>query len=82
MANKRGLALMSPEKRRAIASKGGKASQASGKAYRFNSETAAAAGRIGGSRRGRITSIWCWGCGIWYSKGPHVCQPCQIVEAL
>lgn len=39
---------MSPEKRREIASKGGKAASEKGTGYRFNSETARKAGRIGG----------------------------------
>lgn len=82
MPSKRGLASMSPEKRREIASKGGKASQASGRGYRWDSEAAAIAGRIGGSRRGRVTSIWCWGCGAWFDKGPHVCQPCELLETV
>ena len=45
---KRGFASMSPEKRREIASKGGRAANEKGTAYRFNSDTARKAGRIGG----------------------------------
>jgi hypothetical protein len=40
---------MTPEKRRAIASLGGKAVQASGKAHRFTPEEARIAGKKGGS---------------------------------
>lgn len=47
---KMGFATMSKKKRIEIASKGGKAAQKSGKAHTFNSETASAAGKIGGSR--------------------------------
>lgn len=81
MAGKRGLGStsMSPEKRRAITSAGGKASQASGRANRFTSETASAAGRIGGSRR-KITAVWCVGCGLMIpTKQPHDCQPCTLL---
>ena len=47
----RGFASMSPEKRREIASKGGKAAHASGNANEFNSETGREAGRKGGLAR-------------------------------
>lgn len=40
---------MSPEQRAAIASKGGKAAHAKGKAHRYTSEEARAAGEIGGA---------------------------------
>ncbi len=40
-----GFALMDPERRRAIASAGGKAAHARGTAHRFDSATASAAGR-------------------------------------
>ena len=55
MSNKRGFASMSPEKQRSIASKGGKAAHAIGKAYEWNSETGRIAGIKGGlaSRGGR-----------------------------
>lgn len=76
---KQGLASMSPEKRKAIASRGGKASQASGRGYRWDSAKAAAAGRIGGSRR-KITGVWCWCCATWYTRGPHVCTPCTLED--
>lgn len=54
MTNKKGLALVSPEKRRQIAAKGGKAAHAQQRAHEWTSEEAAKAGRIGGlkSRRG------------------------------
>lgn len=45
----RGFASMSPEKKREIASKGGKAAHARGRAHRWTSEEAKAAGRKGGS---------------------------------
>ncbi len=41
----RGFALMSPEKRREIASKGGKVAHVLGKAHKWTSEEAQAAGR-------------------------------------
>lgn len=44
----RGFASMSPEKQRAIASKGGKAAHQSGNAHEFTSEEARIAGRKGG----------------------------------
>ncbi len=45
----RGFAAMSPEKKREIASKGGKAAHAMGTAHKWTSEEAQAAGRKGGS---------------------------------
>ena len=50
-----GFAGMSLEKRRAIASLGGKAAHAQGRAHKFTSEEAQVAGRKGGmiSKRGR-----------------------------
>jgi len=45
----RGFAKMSPEARRAIASKGGKQSHALGKAHKFTSQEASDAGKIGGA---------------------------------
>lgn len=47
----RGFATMSPSKRSEIASKGGKAAHASGRAHRFTTEEARAAGRKGGLAR-------------------------------
>lgn len=44
--SRRGFAAMSPEKREAISSLGGKAAHAKGVAHQFNSETGAVAGRI------------------------------------
>jgi uncharacterized protein len=44
----KGFASMDPEKRRAIASAGGKAAHAQGKAHRFTHEEAKAAGSKGG----------------------------------
>jgi general stress protein YciG len=44
----RGFASMSKERHREIASMGGKAAHASGKAYKWNSETAAEAGKKSG----------------------------------
>lgn len=46
---KRGFASMSPEQRRAVASRGGKAAQERGVAHRFTSATGRAAGRKGGA---------------------------------
>lgn len=44
---KQGFASMDPDKRRLIASSGGKASQATGKAHRWNREEASVAGKKG-----------------------------------
>jgi general stress protein YciG len=44
----RGLAALSPERRREIAALGGKAAHAQGKAHRFTSQEAKAAGQRGG----------------------------------
>ena len=46
--SRRGFASMTPEKRRAIASKGGKAAHAAGTAQRFTPGEAAVAGAKGG----------------------------------
>lgn len=46
----RGFASMSPERRREIASNGGKAAHAMGKAHVFTHEEASAAGKKGGSK--------------------------------
>jgi len=46
--NTKGFASMSAEKKREIASKGGKAAHALGTAHKFSSEEARAAGRVGG----------------------------------
>ena len=54
----RGFASMTAEKKREIASKGGKAAHAMGTAHKWTSEEAQAAGRKGGSisrRRPRST---------------------------
>ena len=48
--SRRGFASMSPEKQRAIASKGGKAAHEKGTAHKFSSEEARIAGRKGGMR--------------------------------
>lgn len=45
---KRGFALMSPEKRSAAGKKGGKKVQAMGTGHRFTPEEASAAGKVGG----------------------------------
>jgi general stress protein YciG len=47
--SKRGFASMSPEMRRAIASKGGKSAHLMGRAHQFDSAEAAEAGRKGGA---------------------------------
>lgn len=49
----RGLAAMTPEKRREIAQKGGKAAQAKGTGRRFTSAEAREAGRKGGAAHTR-----------------------------
>jgi uncharacterized protein len=46
--SRRGFAAMSPEKRAEIASKGGKAAHAVGKAHEFTSDEARVAGKKGG----------------------------------
>jgi general stress protein YciG len=46
--SKKGFAAMDPEKRRAIASKGGRHAQRSGKAHRWDEAEAVEAGRKGG----------------------------------
>jgi len=48
MKSKKGLASMSIEKRRAIASQGGKSAHAQGRAHTWNKQEASAAGKIGG----------------------------------
>jgi general stress protein YciG len=47
--SKRGFAGMDPAEQRAIASKGGKAAHAQGRAHEFTSDEAKAAGRAGGA---------------------------------
>jgi len=49
----RGFASMSPERRREIASKGGQAAQARGKAHQWTAEEASAAGKKGSARYAR-----------------------------
>ena len=46
----RGLAAMSPERRREIASKGGRTSQAHGTAHQWTPEEASQAGKKGSAR--------------------------------
>ncbi len=54
----RGFANLSPEERKAISSRGGKASHAKGTAHRYTSEEAKAAGRKGGlAGRGRKKTV-------------------------
>lgn len=54
---KRGFASLSPERRREIASKGGKTAHRTGNAHRWTTEEARKAGRKSGGvpRRGRET---------------------------
>ncbi len=52
----RGFESMSPEKKREIASKGGKAAHALGTAHKWTSEEAQSAGRKGGSISRRRSS--------------------------
>lgn len=47
--SKQGFASMSPDKQRAIASQGGKASHAAGRAHIFTTEELRAAGKKGGA---------------------------------
>ena len=47
----RGFASMAPEQQQRIASKGGKAAHAKGRAHEWTTEEARAAGRKGGSAR-------------------------------
>jgi general stress protein YciG len=54
-SSKRGFASMDPQRQREIASLGGKAAHASGRAHEFNSAEAREAGRKGG-RAGRRKS--------------------------
>lgn len=49
---RRGFAAMSPEKRRELSARGGRAVQAAGKGRQWTSETAASAGRKGGLAAG------------------------------
>jgi general stress protein YciG len=51
--SKRGLAAMSPERRREIARRGGLAAHRSGRAHKFTSAEARAAGLKGGRSIGR-----------------------------
>jgi uncharacterized protein len=55
----KGFASMTPEKKREIASKGGKAAHANGTAHKWTSEEAQAAGRKGGqiSRKRRRVQV-------------------------
>jgi len=54
--SKRGFASMDKNKQREIASKGGKAAHAKGKAHEWNSEEAAEAGAKGGAASHRYGS--------------------------
>lgn len=54
-SSRRGFAAMDPERQRQIASEGGKAAHASGRAHQFNTVEAREAGRKGGLA-GRRTS--------------------------
>ncbi len=47
----RGFALLEPEARRAVASKGGKMAHLNRTAFQFDSESGREAGRLGGKRR-------------------------------
>ena len=53
MAGKKGFAAMSREKQREIASLGGKAAWAKGKAHRWSRKEAGLAGKIGGRVKNR-----------------------------
>ena len=47
---RRGFASMDPERRRKVASKGGKAAHEAGTAHEWTSEEARKAGKVGGAR--------------------------------
>ena len=49
---KRGFAAMSPERRKEIASEGGRQAHAAGLANKFTKETAREAGKLGGAKTG------------------------------
>lgn len=55
MKTKRGFAAMDPAKQREIAARGGKAANAKGVGYKWDTKSAQVAGRLGGlvSRGGR-----------------------------
>ena len=55
MPELRGFALLTPERRKEVASSGGKTSQSRGTAHKWNAEEASLAGKKGGhiSRGGR-----------------------------
>lgn len=53
--SKRGFASMDPARVREIASQGGRAAQASGRAHQFTSDEAREAGRKGGRGRRIVT---------------------------
>lgn len=54
---RKGFATFSPEKRREVASRGGKAAHARGTAHEWSREEAARAGRLGASRRAGRTPL-------------------------
>jgi ribosomal protein L32 len=73
----KGFASMPAAKKRAAQSKGGKSAQASGRANRFTSESAAAAGRKGAqSRRRMITAVRCPKCGEMFTNFKLREHPC------
>lgn len=78
----RGFAAISPERRKEIASAGGKAAHAAGTAHVFSSAEAKAAGRRGGLARGRLR---CSECGKVPRNGGGPCSarpsgaPCVTV---
>lgn len=53
---RRGFAAMSPEKQRAIASKGGKMAHLNGVAHKWTPEEAREAGRKGGAERKKVVT--------------------------
>ncbi len=55
--SRRGFASMDAEKRKEIASKGGRAAHAKGTAHEFSSEEARLAGREGGKARAKNRSM-------------------------
>ena len=79
----RGFASMSPEKKREIASKGGKAAHALGTAHKWTSEEAQAAGRKGGSisrRRSKVNQAQAFSSGKCNFIRLAVSQPFSLLR--
>jgi uncharacterized protein len=77
---RQGFASMTPERRREIASKGGKAAHAQGKAHTWTAEQAKEAGRKGGTAtQERLRALAsCEGCGVALAPVmPTACDDCR-----